>query len=117
MGLSQRIENDICIVSITGELNITQAKEVRLYVNTLLDGKKFRALIMNLKEITAIDSTGLGVILLTYGRLTKNNIQFVICQPDRNVSRIFNDVYVNRIIPIFNTEEDALAGLRIGGST
>ncbi len=117
MGLSQRTKDDVCIVTITGELNIAQAKEVRLHINELMDNGDFNTLIMNLTEITGIDSTGLGVVLLTYGRLTKNNIDFVICQPDRSVSRIFNDVYVNRIIPIFDTEEDALESIRKEGDS
>lgn len=50
------------IINLIGELDLSKAQEFKAAVDPLLQDKD-RCLVLNLKELSYMDSTGLGVIL------------------------------------------------------
>ncbi len=108
MNLKHRLEGSICIIAVEGKLNIEHARKVRSYIDSLLNTIDFTSVVMNLQKVTTIDSLGEGVIFLSYGKLTRKKIQLVLCHPT-SLLMLFNDTYIHNIIPVYETEEEAIA--------
>jgi stage II sporulation protein AA (anti-sigma F factor antagonist) len=54
-----------------------------------------------------MDSSGLGLILGRYRRFCEQPGQFILTTPASQVRRLLELSGVDRIIPIYNTEEEA----------
>lgn len=55
-------ENNVCTVSLSGELDLSVAPDFRLVMEPLV-GDAGLDLVINLKELKYIDSTGIGILL------------------------------------------------------
>ncbi|MBF0289183.1 MAG: STAS domain-containing protein [SAR324 cluster bacterium] len=113
MNLTHRLEGSICIIKVEGKLNIEHARKVRSYIDTLLNTAEFTSVVMDLQKVTTIDSLGEGVIFLSFGKLTRKKIQLVLCHPV-SLSMLFNDTYIHNIIPVYASEEEAIAHCNTG---
>ncbi len=105
MELSYRIENDICVILLDGEIILDTLPEIEPFLDELSD-KEFSGYIMNLSLTTAIDSLGIGLIANFYRRKKKQQIQVVLCQ----INPLIRWIFENHIISMYETEAEALGG-------
>ena len=70
MDISSRARGEVIILDISGEIDLYNAPEIKDIVNKLIEQKKYN-LIINLKEVTYIDSSGIGAVLRTQGRRSR----------------------------------------------
>ncbi len=72
--------------------------------------------ILNLSEIEFIDSRGLGAFVM----LVKNkpeHVQIAICEPTEDVLTAFKLTRLDKIIPMYDSEESAIADFQQRSST
>ena len=68
-------------------------------------------IILNLAEVTFIDSSGLGAIV-SVKKVMGNSGGLVITMPQKSVNTMFRLTRMDKIFKIFNTDEEALAYLK-----
>jgi stage II sporulation protein AA (anti-sigma F factor antagonist) len=66
-------------------------------------------LILNLENLTFMDSSGLGVILGRYKQIRERGGEIVICGLDKHNQRIMQLGGLLKIIPVCSDEDEALA--------
>ena len=66
-------------------------------------------LILNLKGLTFIDSTGLGFLVLCSQRFKNLERKIIWVQPEGVVGELLQSLQVRELIPICQTEQDALS--------
>ena len=66
-------------------------------------------LILNLKGLTFIDSTGLGFLVLCSQRYKDLERKITWVQPEGVVGELLQSLQVKELIPICQTEQDALS--------
>ena len=64
--------------------------------------------ILNFLNITWIDSVGLGQLFLWYHRMRPNRIRLSIVSPQAPVRELLEYANLPEVVPIFQTEEEAL---------
>ena len=64
--------------------------------------------ILNFSNITWIDSVGLGQLFLWYHRMRPNRIRLSIVSPQAPVRELLEYANLPEVVPIFQTEEEAL---------
>ncbi len=112
MGLEKKYQRDTLIIKITGELDLVAAEEFRHTVDLELDRKQVRNLVINLAGVSFIDSSGLGVILGRYKKLTRTGGKIWIAAARPSVRKILDLSGFPRIIPFYESEKQALEAVR-----
>jgi stage II sporulation protein AA (anti-sigma F factor antagonist) len=108
----ERKQHVLCI-RLTGELDHHTAEELRTQVNIVLNQYPVDSLLLNLKSLDFMDSSGLGVILGRYKQMTHLGGEMVVCGISPAVHRLFQMSGMYKIIRLVENEEEALRSLGV----
>ncbi|MBF0290218.1 MAG: STAS domain-containing protein [SAR324 cluster bacterium] len=111
MIIEHKEKKDIIIITIEGSVVGNDVLELGLYVTNLLRDKP-KALVMNLKDTTHLDSSAIGTIIMLFKMYEEKDIKFMLCQLNDRVFTISEIIRLDKIIPIYSTEKKALAYLK-----
>ena len=104
VGIDRRAEG--AVVSLAGELDLYNAEEVRrALLDTLGDGAEL--LVVDLAEVTFIDSTALGVLIEARSRLSDRS-GFRLAAPGLEVRRALEVSGLDRHFVVRETVADAV---------
>jgi anti-sigma B factor antagonist len=94
------------LVTVAGEVDVTTGSQLREPLLELVEQRRYRH-IVDLREVTFLDSTGLGILVSDHKRLRdRDGSLHVVCAPGI-VSRVFRLTGVDRVVPLVETVEDA----------
>jgi anti-sigma B factor antagonist len=97
------------VVSVTGELDLYSTPLLIAELDALApDGPE---IVLDLGEVTFIDSTGLGAILLTVRRLRETGGDMALVCANPTTLKLLTMVGVDRVVPVFETNGRALEHL------
>ena len=91
---------DTVTVKLTGELDHCSAQGVRRELDGLIEDPEVRRLILDLKGMTFMDSSGIGVILGRYRMLALRGGQVCVKNMNPHVKRIFLLSGMHQVIQI-----------------
>jgi len=111
--LSLEIEkrDNALIVRVYGEFDLRAAEFHRHDIDEKFRTQGAKHIIFNLGGLTFIDSSGLGVILGRYRKVTENGGRVAITNVPPRFNRILELSGVNRLIPVYDDEAEALREL------
>ncbi len=101
------------IVRLAGELDHHTAETVRTQIDDAIRRYETSHLIVSLKELVFMDSSGLGVILGRYKAITAKGGKMVLCDVAPSVGRLFEMSGLYKILSVESSEKDALSGLGV----
>ncbi len=111
MGVNLDIERDAgCVVTVSGDADLYAAASVERELLRLADEGK-RSIVVDLSEVTFIDSTMLRVLLNVSKRLRPGGGELLVVCSEHNVRKIFEITLLDRVFTIFETRDDALEHL------
>ena len=96
------------VVALTGEADLYTAPDLRSELARLADDGA-RRIVVDLTSTTFIDSTTLGVLLGAVKRLRLTRGEVAVACADPNIRRIFEITLLDRVFPIFDSLDEALA--------
>lgn len=99
--------NRTLIVRLDGELDLVSANDFRESVDNALEEMLSHNLLIDLSNVTFIDSSGLGVILGRFRKLKSLGGQIVLFGLNPNVKRILQLSGILSFIPVARTETEA----------
>jgi stage II sporulation protein AA (anti-sigma F factor antagonist) len=91
-------------VGLNGELDEHSALFVRNKLDELIDSADVRKLIIELSGLNFMDSTGIGVLLGRYKKLSNLGIPILIANPNKSVDKILTLSGIYKIMPKIATE-------------
>ncbi len=96
----------VCILDLEGNLTIVDgAAPLRDYIQTVVkDGS--RKILLNLRNLSHIDSSGIGAIIASYSLLSQRHGDLKLLGVDRKVGTILSAV------ECFDNEQDAILSFR-----
>ncbi len=86
-------------VLIKGDIDIESAEILKKEIYNLLD-EKGQYLMLNLKEVNYIDSTGIGILTNMLKDLRLNNRELVLLNPKESVAKLFNITGLSKVFNI-----------------
>lgn len=112
MQINIQIDQNLCIVSNFGNLALDATgpflDELKENINNLsLDG-----FILDFSSTKLVDSTGLGSIVRIFTSLQKRDAYFTVCCLQSNPSQIFKMTSLFKLIPAFETLDEAIAAYK-----
>jgi anti-sigma B factor antagonist len=102
--------DDSGLVALSGEVDISTAPRFKEDLLALMD-EGVRRIVVDLSEVTFIDSTALGVLIGGVRRLHEREGRLVLVAATRPVLRALTLTGLDRVFTICPTREEAVAAL------
>jgi len=107
MDINTRSKDEVTILDIAGEIDLYNAPEIKDIVNNLIDEKKYNVII-NLEQVSYIDSSGIGALISSLSNLKKYQGGLKIINVFASVRKVFELTKLTSFFEIYDTEEEAL---------
>jgi len=107
MKITERVVGQVIILSLEGKFVF----EARKYFQQAIEEAKKNTpakIVLNMKGCTYLDSAGLGLLAITFEQAKLHNIALCLLNPVDVVRRILDFCQLPKIIPVHDTEEQAL---------
>ena len=101
---------EVVIVHVAGEVDSSSAEQFREKLVSLIS-EPVRHVIVNLEDLTYINSSGLGALVAGYKRVRVLDGTLRIFQVRGSIGEVMRLIRLDKIIEIYDTEEAALASL------
>ncbi|MDV2683345.1 anti-sigma F factor antagonist [Alkalihalophilus lindianensis] len=106
-------KGSVLLVRLEGELDHHTAEKLRKQVEGHLTDANVKHIVLNLKQLSFMDSSGLGVILGRYKQVKANGGEMVVCAISPAVKRLFEMSGLFKIIRLEESEQFALKTLGV----
>lgn len=91
--------NEDTVVKIAGEIDAFTAPQLREELLPLAEGKN-QSIVISLKDVSYLDSTGLGVFVGLFKQLKKNEGELKLVELSDRLKRLFEITGLSNIITI-----------------
>ncbi len=97
--LSHTVKGDTLVVRLSGELDHHTAVAVREEIDGLIDRYKgIKKLVFDMKELVFMDSSGVGVVIGRYKRMSSRGGSVAVRETGKHIDRIFSMSGIYQII-------------------
>ncbi|MEU6419186.1 STAS domain-containing protein [Streptomyces spiralis] len=105
--ISQHEEDDWTVVEIEGEADVFTVPHIREHVIKHMEHGRYR-FIVDLRRVTFMDSTGLGVLVSILKRIRVHDGQLRLVIASREIHKIFQITGLHRVFSIYDSLDDAM---------
>ncbi|WP_209122488.1 anti-sigma F factor antagonist [Alkalihalobacillus sp. BA299] len=109
--LEQR--GSVLLVRLEGELDHHTAEQLRTQVEEQFENQALKHIVLNLEQLSFMDSSGLGVILGRYKQVKNLGGEMVVCAISPAVKRLFEMSGLFKIVRLEENEQFALQTLGV----
>ena len=109
---THRFEKGVYLLYPEGNLVVESVHQLYVYLSNSLGHAEIRGFLISLDQVIYIDSTGIGALLFLYKQYLKQHITLTICNVDIDNRETFRVTELDKIIPIYQTEAEALADFK-----
>ncbi|MFN3361168.1 MAG: STAS domain-containing protein [Pseudanabaenaceae cyanobacterium] len=106
------MNSDIKIVEPTGRLDITNVAKFRLEISGVV-ALKPKVIIIDLKDVTFMDSSGLGALVSALKTARSSQCELYLCSLNEQVQMLFNLTSMSKIFKIYPDRESCLKELGV----
>ena len=104
---SEKIDNVMVIEFENPTLNAGNVKDFKHDIQPFLE--KEDHILLDLSNLTFVDSSGLGAFLFCLKRINQKGGDFKLCNITKPVRVLFELVRLHQVIEVFESREEALA--------
>lgn len=113
LNIDLEVKNDVLCIRLSGELDHHAAEDLRELATNAIEKYNIRHILLNLEQLSFMDSSGLGVILGRYKQIKQLHGEMVVCAISPAIQRLFDMSGLFKIIRLEPTEEFALQSLGV----
>jgi len=111
--VSYEVMENILIVRLVGELDHHEVEQLRSEWTSKIYATGIKHIIVNLKELSFMDSSGLGVLIGRYKEISQLGGEMVVCHVNPFIERLFEMSGLFKIISLETSEKQALHALGV----
>ncbi len=105
--INMNISHNTIFARLIGELDESTINEVRNRLTNMIKKYEIENLVLNMKELEFMDSSGIGLILGRYEELKKRNGKIILCNLNDNVKKIIMLSGLVKICTLRENEDSA----------
>jgi anti-sigma B factor antagonist len=107
---TKHLQPDIVVLEITGRITLgRESKQLEWAVENLV-GEGRKKVIFDLTGVTNVDSTGIGIIVMSAGKLKKAGGELRVAGATAHVEDVLKMTNVDQIVALHPTTSAAAAG-------
>jgi anti-anti-sigma factor len=88
------------VIALRGEVDYTTAQQFREEVSTLLAGGELRVLVIDLKEVSFLDSTGVGTLVVASRICADFGVRMLLRDVNPFIARLFSVLGVSDVLGV-----------------
>ena len=111
MDIGIREKDSVKIVDLTGEVDLYNSPSLRAKFGSLLK-KKEKAILINLKQVSYIDSSGLATFVELLQKMSAYKGKLKLSGLGRSIRNVFEVSRLDGVFSISESEADALKGFK-----
>jgi anti-anti-sigma factor len=104
----QGLTENVAVVSLSGRATLGSLSEELVTVTERFLKEGRRIIILDLAGVTAIDSTGIGLVISTYNKIIGAQGQIRIAGAAGHLLDVFHVSRLDTVFPLYTTVEDAV---------
>jgi len=110
MKIQQRQKEEICIFDLAGELDFHTSPNFRESLHQAID-KKTPKIVVNLKKVSYIDSSGLATFVEALQKIKRSNGKLILAELLPAVRSVFEIAKLDSVFVLAGSEEEAFQSL------
>lgn len=103
-------QDDVASVALHGELDMAATFKVEQELDRLLDRERVRRLVLDLRPLSFIDSTGLRLLLQTEARAREGEVELAVIRGTAPIQRVFSIAGLTDFFPFVDESPPVPAG-------
>ncbi len=92
-------------------MTIVNESQMKQQLNAVIDQHEYLSVIIDMKDIDLIDSTGLGSLISIFNHGRNNNCKVKFCNMSNAVTNVIRMTHLDQILEIYPSLKDATASL------
>lgn len=100
--------SDKLIANLIGELDHHSAEEVRVKIDDRIERDNIKKLILNFSGVTFMDSSGIGVVVGRYKKISSKGGTLCVTDINKSVNRVFELSGLFKIVDNYSTIDEAV---------
>jgi anti-anti-sigma factor len=113
--IARRSLGAVTVFTLSGQLAYEEGTRALRTALTAAVAEGARSCLLDLREVTYLDSGGVGLLVAMFRHVTRRGGQFKLLRPSAAARRVLGISQLTRVFDIFDDERDAL--LNLGGET
>ena len=95
------------VVSVSGEVDLYNVSKLK---KTLFDiiSKNVKSLVIDMKEVSYMDSSGIGALVASQKKIKINNGKFALLNLNEDVLNVLRLATLDKFFKIYNSEDELL---------
>jgi anti-sigma B factor antagonist len=106
--LQYRLVSGVAVVSVSGEVDVATCGLLRGALLRVVTDENYRGLVVNLADVTFIDSTGIGVLVGVWRRVRATDSGLAVAMPSPQVQSVLDTSGLTKVLSVFGLEADAV---------
>lgn len=102
MRISLNTRDKLLIVNFNGELDHHSAEEIRKEIDKVYFEKRLKSIVLDLKNLNFMDSSGIGLIMGRYKNVLDNDGKLYIINVSSRVEKILKMSGILKIVQMYN---------------
>jgi anti-sigma B factor antagonist len=111
MEILHRVDGEIAIIEITGEIDLYNSDEFKSLLAELIEKKQFR-IVLNMKRVSYMDSTGIGILVHTLNRLERHKGKLFLAETEHSIQKVLRLTKLIDFFHMWESEAAAVAAIR-----
>jgi anti-sigma B factor antagonist len=107
--VASRLDDGTHVLAVRGELDLYSTPQLTSELDAIAD--ETTNVVVDLSEVSFMDSTALGAVLLASRRLREANRRLALVSPVPATTKLLTMVGIDRVVPVVETRDEALARL------
>lgn len=112
IGIGVQTQGELMFVSLTGELDQSTTDQVKLRLMTAMAVHDAKHIVFNLKGLSFMDSSGIGLILGRYNQIKALGGKVFVIGMNPTVTKVFHMAGLNQIITVIDDEAQMMRILK-----
>jgi len=98
----------VTIVDLSGVLRLGESSNVlRRVINDLIAKQRHR-IVLNFRNVSEIDSAGVGELIAAYTSLKNNHGRLKLLNPPKKICEVLELTKLSKVVEVYTKEESAL---------
>lgn len=98
------MREQVKVIKLSGNLTATTSQEFRQNITDILE-RGAKIVLIDFQDVTFMDSSGLGALVLAFKTLRAADTQLVLCSINEQVRILFELTNMDKVFEIFPSQE------------
>lgn len=107
LSVSLSIKKNTMFARLKGEMDESSTSQLRGKFNEIIGKYNIENVVFNMRDLSFMDSSGIGLILGRYNQIQNKNGRIIICEMNKNIEKVIFLSGLLKICTVKDTEESA----------